>query len=144
MRRYLVAAAFALVLTLSGGRAWGQATGRIVGIIVDSSGAAVPDAKVTVISQGTAFERTTETDASGEYVFVTLLPVGLYTIRVTKAQFRDSEAKDVKLQVDENRTIDFTLSLGQASEQVQVSSNPAAVDTTDAAGHSVRLLPRSR
>jgi hypothetical protein len=130
-RRYLVAAAFALVLTLSGGRAWGQATGRIVGIIVDSSGAAVPDAKVTVISQGTAFERTTETDASGEYV-LTLLPVGLYTIRVTKAQFRDSEAKDVKLQVDENRTIDFTLSLGQASEQVQVSSNPVAVDTTDA------------
>jgi Carboxypeptidase regulatory-like domain len=130
-RRYLVTAAFALILTLSGSKAWGQATGRIVGIVVDSSGAAVPDAKVTVTSQGTAFARTTETDASGEYV-VTLLPVGLYTIRVEKAEFRDAEAKDVKLQVDENRTIDFTLSLGQASEQILVSSNPVAVDTTDA------------
>ena len=118
-RRYLVTAAFALILTLSGSKAWGQATGRIVGIVVDSSGAAVPDAKVTVTSQGTAFARTTETDASGEYV-VTLLPVGLYTIRVEKAEFRDAEAKDVKLQVDENRTIDFTLSLGQASEQILV------------------------
>src|SRR6201984_2783567 len=130
-RRYLVAAAFALVLTLIGGRAWGQANGRIVGIVVDSSGAAVPDAKVTVTSQGTAFVRTAQTDAAGEYV-VTLLPVGFYTIRVQKAQFRDSEAKDVKLQVDENRTIDFTLSLGSASEKVEVSSNPVALNTTDA------------
>ena len=130
-RRYLVAAAFALVLTLIGGRAWGQANGRIVGIVVDSSGAAVPDAKVTVTSQGTAFVRTAQTDAAGEYV-VTLLPVGFYTIRVQKAQFRDSEANDVKLQVDENRTIDFTLSLGSASEKVEVSSNPVALNTTDA------------
>jgi Carboxypeptidase regulatory-like domain len=130
-RRYLVAAAFALILTLSGGQAWGQATGRIVGTVLDSTGAVVPAAKVTLVSQGTGIERTTETDASGTFV-VTLVPVGIYTIRVDKPSFQQAEAKNIKLQVDENREIDFTLSLAQANTQVQVTSNPVAVNTTDA------------
>jgi hypothetical protein len=131
MKRYITATLFALVLTLSGGRVWAQATGHIAGTVIDTSGAAVPDAKVTLISQGTAIERTAQTDASGTYI-IALVPVGFYTIRVEKPQFKTAETTDIKLQVDENREVDFTLSLGQTNEQVQVSANPVSVNTTDA------------
>jgi Carboxypeptidase regulatory-like domain len=130
-RRYLVATAFAMILMLSGGRAWAQAVGRIVGTVVDASGAAVPGAKVTLISQGTSITHVIETNASGEYT-APLLAVGFYTIRVEKESFKVAETKDIKLQVDESREIDFTLALAQSNTQVQVSANPVAVNTSDA------------
>src|SRR4029077_15665252 len=131
MKRYITATLFALVLTLSGGRVWAQATGHIAGTVIDTSGAAVPDAKVTLISQGTAIERTAQTDASGTYI-IALVPVGFYTIRVEKPQFKTAETTDITRQEDENREVDFTLSLGQTNEQVQVSAYPVSVNTTDA------------
>ena len=54
--------------------------GRITGTVIDSSGAVTPGAKVSVINEGTAAERTLTTSDSGTYV-VTNLPVGIYTVR---------------------------------------------------------------
>jgi len=131
MKHYITATLFVLVLTLGGSRVWAQATGHIAGTVIDTSGAAVPDAKVTLISQGTGIERSAQTDTSGTYI-IPLVPVGFYTIRVEKSQFKTAETTDIKLQVDENREVDFTLSLGQTNEEVQVSANPVSVNFTDA------------
>jgi hypothetical protein len=107
-----------------------QATGTLLGRVTDSSGAALPNATVTVISQETAVERTAKTDATGEYR-VPFLLVGHYTIRVNYAGFQEAVEKDIRLQVDENHEVDFKLSPSTVHQQVEVSATPVAVNTTN-------------
>jgi len=59
-----------------------------------------------------------------------LLPVSIYTIRVEFKGFQTTETKDVKLQVDEQRELDFTLALSTVSSSVEVVANAVAVETT--------------
>lgn len=87
-------------------------------------------AKVTATSQGTGIARDTETDEVGHYVF-NLLPVGIYTVRVESQGFQPAETKDLKLQVDERRELDFTLAPGTVSTSVEVSATQVAVETAN-------------
>jgi hypothetical protein len=60
--------------------AWGQSfSGNIIGLVTDSSAAAVPRVAVTVLNEGTGGRRRLTTDASGFYVAAEL-PVGYYTV----------------------------------------------------------------
>jgi uncharacterized membrane protein len=95
----------------------GQATGSFLGTVTDKSGSAVSGAKVTVTSQTTGVSRDTVTDDAGHYA-MNLLPVSVYTVRVEFQGFQSAESKDVKLQVDEQRELDFALS------PASVSSSP--------------------
>src|SRR5258707_6728932 len=84
----------------------GQATGSFSGTVTDNSGAVVSGAKVTVTAQATNITREGITDDSGHFL-VPLLGVAEYTIRVEAAGFKASEAKNVRLQIDEHRELDF-------------------------------------
>jgi hypothetical protein len=54
---------------------FGQAVnGTLLGTLTDSSGAVVPGAKVTITEQGTGIPRTTDSNASGNYVVPNLPP----------------------------------------------------------------------
>src|SRR6266566_5285582 len=110
--------------------AWGQATGSFLGTVTDKSGAAVAGATVTVTSQGTGASRATITDDAGHYI-VNLLPVSIYTIRVEVKGFQPAEAKDVKLQVDEQRELDFSLALATVTASVEVVGTAVAVETAN-------------
>src|SRR5437868_10554669 len=59
--------------------------GTLTGSITDSSGAVVPNIPVTVTNEATAETRTTNTDSSGNYRFVNMLPAA-YTIAVNPAE----------------------------------------------------------
>src|SRR5208282_371526 len=61
--------------------------GSITGTVRDASGAAVPDATVTLTSATTDFKATFTTGADGEYTFVNLNP-GPYTVEVDKPGFK--------------------------------------------------------
>ncbi len=63
----------------------GQATGSFTGNVDDKSGSAIPEATVTITSQGTGLERDTKTDGAGHYL-IPLLPVGTYDIKVDAAR----------------------------------------------------------
>ncbi|MDR3678184.1 MAG: carboxypeptidase-like regulatory domain-containing protein [Acidobacteriota bacterium] len=108
---------------------YGQVTGSFLGTVTDKSGSAISGATVTVTSQGTGATRDTKTDDAGHYI-VNLLPVSIYSIRVEFKGFQTTEAKDVKLQVDEQRELDFTLALSTVSSSVEVVANAVAVETT--------------
>ena len=73
-----------LAAFLFAGLAFAQSTGTIQGTVMDASGAAVPNAPITIHNQGTGEERSTTTDSAGIYV-VPSLPVGIYSVTV-KAQ----------------------------------------------------------
>src|SRR5206468_9165380 len=83
---------------------YGQATGSFSGTVSDNSGAVVAGAKITIISQATNISREATTDDSGHYL-VPLLAVGDYTVRVEAPGFKNAEAKDQRLQVDEHREL---------------------------------------
>jgi hypothetical protein len=108
----------------------GQATGSFAGTVSDNSGAVLSGAKVTVTAQATNISREGTSDDSGHYL-VPLLGVADYTIRVEAAGFKPSEAKDVRLQVDEHRELDFKLVPASVTTSVEVNATEVAVQTTN-------------
>ncbi|MGA2101562.1 MAG: carboxypeptidase-like regulatory domain-containing protein, partial [Candidatus Sulfotelmatobacter sp.] len=109
---------------------YGQTTGSFSGTVSDNSGAVVAGAKVTVTSQATNIARDAVTDDSGHYT-VPLLGVADYTIKVEAAGFKVSEAKDVRLQVDEHRELDFKLVPASVSTNVEVNATEVVVQTSN-------------
>jgi hypothetical protein len=108
----------------------GQATGSFSGNVVDKSGSVVPGATVVATSQGTGLARDTKTDNAGHYL-IPLLPVGTYTVRVDAASFQSAESRDLHLQVDEARELDFSLVPATVVTTVAVSGEAVAVETAN-------------
>ena len=109
---------------------YGQATGSFSGTVSDKTGSVISGATVRVTSQGTAQERDAKTDDTGHFL-VPLVPIGNYTIRVESQGFQTSEQKDVRLQVDEHRDVNFTLSPASVTSTVEVSATEVAVETSN-------------
>jgi|HubBroStandDraft_1064217.scaffolds.fasta_scaffold00198_3 hypothetical protein len=109
---------------------YGQANGSFSGTVADKTGSVITNATVKITSQGTGLTREAKTDDSGHYL-VPLLPVAFYTIRVEAQGFQTTERKDVRLQVDEQHEIDFTLNPASVSSTVEVSATEVAVETTN-------------
>src|SRR6184192_2228310 len=108
---------------------YGQANGSFLGTVSDKTGSVISGAAVTVTSQGTGLSRETKTDDTGHYL-TPLLPVGNYTIRVNSQGFKTVEQTDIRLQVNEQREVDFTLVPGSVTEAVEVSATEVAVETS--------------
>lgn len=129
-KRNLVAVILCIVALCWGQRALGQATGSFSGTVIDKTGSAIAGASVKVTSQATGVTRETITDGTGHYI-VNLLPVSIYTIHVEFRGFQPVESKDLKLQVDEQRELDFTLAPATVSATVEVVAEAVAVETTN-------------
>ncbi len=108
----------------------GQATGSFSGTVSDNSGAVVAGAKVTVTAQATNASRDAVSDDTGHFL-VPLLGVGDYTIKVDASGFKAAETKDVRLQIDEYRELDFKLVPASVSTSVEVNATEVAVQTTN-------------
>jgi hypothetical protein len=113
-----------------GQSAYAQSNGSLQGTVTDKTGSAVAGATVRVTSQSTGAAREGVTDDTGHYI-VNLLPASMFTIRVEFKGFQPTETKDVKLQVDEQRELDFTLSPATVSSTVEVTANAVAVETAN-------------
>src|SRR5246127_2980647 len=129
-KRIIFAVIACVVLLCCGQRTFGQATGSFQGTVTDKSGSAIIGATVKVTSQNTGAVREATTDDSGHYV-IALLPVSMYTIRVEFKGFQTTESKDLRLQVDEQRELDFTLAPASVNASVEVVANAVAVETAN-------------
>ena len=107
----------------------GQSTSSFSGTVTDNAGAVLAGANVKITSQGTGLTREAKTDDSGHYI-VPLLPVSFYSIRVEAQGFAPVEQKDLRLQVDEQRELNFTLRPASVSTSVEVNATEVAVETT--------------
>jgi len=128
-RAFLTVMACAVVLFVPS-FTYGQARGSFSGTVTDKTGSVIAGATVKAISEGTGASREAKTDDAGHYL-IPLLPVANYTLRVEFQGFQTVERKDVRLQVDEQRELDFTLSPAAVSSQVEVSATEVAVETTN-------------
>ena len=106
--------------------------GSIVGFVKDPSGATVPKAMVTVKSEATGTARRTTTNESGYYV-VTNVPPGFYSISVEAPGFKSFEVTHNKLDPNAVATVDAGMTVGAATETVQVSAAAAKLQSESAA-----------
>jgi hypothetical protein len=111
---------------------WAQnAQGTIVGHVSDPSGQGVVGAKITVLNTGTSVTNEFTTNGAGDYVVVNLIP-GAYEVTAEAPGFQTAHANGLQLQVEQTLRQDFTMKLGQVSEEVTVSAASQMVNTDNA------------
>jgi hypothetical protein len=94
---------------------------NLVGLVRDSSGAAVPGVTIKITDTGTGAVRQEVTNGNGLYR-ASLLDVGTYNLEVEKAGFKKTVTQGVLLPVGETITVDFTLEVGVIADTVTVSA----------------------
>jgi hypothetical protein len=109
-----------------------QTLGSINGTVLDTTGAAVPGAAVTATNTATNFVATTTTQGTGFYQIFNL-PIGTYVLKVGHAGFETTSLTGIPVQEARATTVNATLTIGQVSESVVVTSTPLlnATDTTN-------------
>ncbi|MBS1796850.1 MAG: TonB-dependent receptor [Acidobacteria bacterium] len=123
-----------LVLTL-GVRAQSN-TGTITGQVLDSNGAVVPSATVTVTNVGTNETRTVQTNDDGFYE-VPSLSTGVYKVAAKASGFQETTVSDARLAVGDRLRVDVRMSVGGVSAVVQVASQTPTDTETATVGDSI-------
>ncbi len=104
-------------------------TATILGVVKDSSGGVVPDAKLTARNVDTGLSRTASSAQDGSYRF-SALPVGTYEVRVEHPGF-DSEIRGgLTLTVSQEAVVNINLRVGAVEQTVAVTAEAPLVNTT--------------
>lgn len=109
--------------------AFGQTSAtEILGLVKDSTGSAVPGAKVTITRTATGQTLSRNSNEAGEYIFP-LIEIGDWTVRVEKQGFRSQTVTGLKVETQQKARVDFTLEIGSVSETVEVTATGAVLET---------------
>lgn len=112
--------------------AFGQFGASISGTVMDTSGAVIPNAKVTLKNQATQATQETTSSAQGFYRFNALGP-GTYTVSAELQGFKPQTLNDVAVAAETPRNLDIRMEAGASSETVTVNANEVPIlQTSDA------------
>ena len=127
-----------VLLAISSPAAWPQSVyGRIGGTVTDVSGAAVPNTTMTLTNLATAVKSSMESNSSGEYAFVNVVP-GRYKLEAEKNGFKKFLREPIVVEIESGLRVDFALQVGTQSETVEVSSEaPLLQPETNSLGQVV-------
>src|SRR5262250_3200401 len=103
----------------------------VTGRVVDSSGAVMPKAKVTITNTGTNETRVVEASDEGDYT-IPQLPPGDYSLTVEQAGFKKAVQR-FTLETGQGARVDITLVAGAVTEQVEITAVTPVVSAEDAA-----------
>jgi hypothetical protein len=103
-------------------------SGDITGTVIDPSGAAVPNASVTLTSKDTGVTQTATTNSTGSYRFALLNP-GRYTVAATSPGFQAGNPELVTVAIGETSTVNVTLTVAATTTTVEVTAGGNAVQT---------------
>jgi len=105
-------------------------TGSIYGTVTDSSGAVIPNAAVTVVQLETNETHATVSNASGNYVFPSLVP-GNYTVSAKASGYESETQTNIHLDANQNVHAIFGLKVGAITQSVTVQADVTMVDTRE-------------
>jgi hypothetical protein len=111
----------------------GQAAGTasVQGAVSDSTGAVIPDAKVVLTDNATHVKRDASSESSnGLYTFPNV-PVGTYSLSVSKPGFQRYTQTNIVLEVGSSIAINVKMTIGSTNENVEVRANGLALQTED-------------
>ncbi|PYV67628.1 MAG: hypothetical protein DMG96_38750 [Acidobacteria bacterium] len=129
MKRYLMVLAIATLCLLVTGTALAQSDrGTIAGTVVDSSGAVVSGAPVTVRGVDTGNVYKTTTTAEGIYR-ISDIAIGRYDVTVEAQGFKSSVQKGVQVQINTVAALNVTLQPGSTTEEVTVLADAPTIQT---------------
>jgi len=133
-----VLAAVAAPCFSPGSRAHAQSvTATLVGTVLDSSGAVIPDAKISVANKGTNVTRTILSNTHGDYIVANLAP-GVYQLTAEHEGFRRTIINDVELFVNQTARVDVVLQVGTVTEAVEVTGQaPLVASETSSVGQVI-------
>lgn len=124
-----------------------QVTGAtLMGTVSDPSGAAIPNAQLSIKNTSTAIIRTATTDSAGFYTAPNLLP-GAYEVTFSAPGFTTLVVGNLSLAVGDQRALNATLRVGRLTQNIDVMANPLTVELASSAlssvvdGITVRELP---
>jgi hypothetical protein len=118
----------ALAAFVSAACAWSFAAGSISGVIQDASGAAIPNAALTLVNTTLKSEFKVTADSQGFYSFPAL-PVGHYDLKIEAVDFQSQQKTNLTVDTDAALRIDSVMQVGQRSETVEVTESEEAVRT---------------
>src|SRR5262245_42414807 len=105
--------------------------GSITGIVTDQTGAAIAGAELAVVNRDTNWTAKSLTTQSGEYSAPNL-PPGAYRVEITAPGFKHFVRQNVVVAASTTVRVDAQLQLGQVTEQIEVSTAVATIQTDDA------------
>ncbi len=126
-----VLVALLLFLVPTSTQAQGETTSAIVGQVTDATGAAVPDATVTITSRETGLRRSVRTDKEGRFNFPQLTP-GTYSVRVEEPGFDPQQNDTVFAGLGEKQTVNFTLRAARLEQTIEVSGAAPLINPENA------------
>ncbi|HZD93494.1 MAG TPA: carboxypeptidase-like regulatory domain-containing protein, partial [Candidatus Sulfotelmatobacter sp.] len=131
MKRLQVFFTLALVccLPIVLANAQSASTAQVSGTVVDPQGAVVPGATVTATNTATGVPRSANTTSTGNYVLPNLSP-GTYDVKVEAKGFSLATGKGLKLNVGDQKTLDFNMAIAGSSQTVEVTAQAALIETT--------------
>jgi len=106
-------------------------SGSLTGVVRDSSGAVVAQAKVTLTDVGKQYTYTARTDADGRYL-LRPLPPSTYRLAVEASGFVTSTRDGLVVDINQNGTIDVTLRVGAITEKMVVTAEAPLLASEDA------------
>ncbi|PYR26890.1 MAG: hypothetical protein DMF98_07650 [Acidobacteria bacterium] len=104
-------------------------TGKIVGVVQDTSGAVLPGVAIVIRNLGTATSRDTVTDDRGQFDVSGLAP-GRYQVEAELQGFRKFSQGPVTVQVNQETRVNPTLAVGAVAETINVAAEGILVQTT--------------
>ncbi len=130
-KRLVSAATVLFLVALVSPFAHGQfETASVLGFVHDSSGAAIPGAKVTLINVATGLQSTVAANSQGEFEF-TSVRIGEYKITGSASGFSETITEAFTAEVNARQRVDVTLKPGSATETVTVTGAAALLNTED-------------
>src|SRR5262245_50464315 len=126
--------AIVLIAALEPVASSGQVASSIDGTVFDESRAAIAGASISIQNAATNLNRFTTTNEVGRY-HIAAVEVGVYRVVVSAPGFRTQVIERLQVEVGRDAIQDFTLSVGEVKDQVNVTANGAITDrATFAAG----------
>jgi len=129
-QKFAVILTFIVVLALTSISAYAQVSGAtLTGTVVDSSGAAIPNAQLSIKNVGTGEARAVSTDSAGFYTAPNLLP-GKYEVTVTSPGFSTAVRSGITLTVGAQQSLNISMTVGEVSAKVEVTGEAPDVQLT--------------
>ena len=123
--------AFCFILLLNVGARAQAISGDLIGTVEDATGAAVPNATLTITNINTNAKATATSNDAGQYRFSNLIP-GTYDLTASASGFGTTTLKNVTVTLNQVGTANITLEVGAVQQSVTVTEAAVVLDTTSA------------